>query len=85
MTHTAIRTFSKVRLREGYDIDEVDAFLAEVERNLLGPLPHAELARRIAHARFTPVRLRQQGYDMGAVDEHLDTLHEWAVTGRRQA
>ncbi len=64
--------FPVVRWREGYDISEVDAFVAKVE------------ARTVASAdvetvQFTPVRIRQ-GYDMGAVDDYLD-----GVTARLRA
>ncbi|RYY46532.1 MAG: DivIVA domain-containing protein [Actinomycetales bacterium] len=38
----------------------------------------------IREARFTPVRLRQ-GYDMGAVDAHLDALHARAERGSPRA
>lgn len=66
------RTFDTVRAVVGYDIDEVDRFLAEVETALRHdpPLITAEQVQRI---RFSPVRLRT-GYAMGQVDAYLDRL-----------
>lgn len=65
--------FKPVRLREGYDMGEVDAFLdhaakAAAEGRSLEPL--------VAVARFTPVRMRE-GYDMAEVDAFLAEI----VTG----
>lgn len=62
--------FTPVRLREGYDMGEVDALLDDVveaaERGEpVGPV--------IDRARFTPVRLRE-GYDMSEVDRLLAQL-----------
>lgn len=58
--------FSIVRWREGYNSDEVDAFLVRADA---GSLTSAEVEK----ARFTPVRLRP-GYSMSEVDAYLDTL-----------
>ncbi len=66
--------FSPVRLREGYDMGEVDAHLDLVKGTLDaldravsagGPMPGA-----LPTPRFTPVRLRE-GYDIGEVDAFL--------------
>jgi DivIVA domain-containing protein len=66
--------FSPVRIREGYDMGEVDAHLDLVKQTLDaldravsggGALPGA-----LPAPRFTPVRLRE-GYDMGEVDAFL--------------
>lgn len=73
--------FTTTRLREGYSIDEVDDFLADVLRRLVPGRPDGALAEKIREARFTPVRLRV-GYDMGEVDQYLDDLHRRADTGR---
>ncbi len=81
MTHTSAPTFSTVRFMEGYDIDEVDSFIRDVEPQVAGNSPDAELAHRITAARFTPVRMRR-GYDMREVDAYLDQLVERAFTGR---
>lgn len=65
-------TFSTVRFREGYSIEEVDEFLAqakaalEFDPPLMGP-EEAETQR------FTPVRVHT-GYDMEEVDDYLDRL-----------
>jgi DivIVA domain-containing protein len=62
--------FTPVRLREGYDMGEVDQFLDR----LVAGLEHAQpLAPLVESARFTPVRLRE-GYDMGEVDRFLDEV-----------
>lgn len=59
--------FKLVRWREGYDVAEVDAFVAKVEAG--GVASSAD----VESVRFTPVRLRQ-GYEMGAVDAYLDGI-----------
>lgn len=58
--------FTVVRLREGYNIDEVEAFVSRAE---MGTLSSSE-ARTV---RFTPVRIRP-GYAMGEVDDYIDSL-----------
>lgn len=58
--------FSVVRWREGYDISDVDAFIAQVSAGTVT----SEDARKV---RFSPTRLRP-GYDMGEVDEFLDSI-----------
>jgi DivIVA domain-containing protein len=80
MSHLESPTLRRVRLREGYAIDEVDTFLAEVRRGLDGRLPDPGLAARIRDARFSPVRLRP-GYDMSEVDDHLEQLETLALEG----
>ncbi|MDO7868893.1 DivIVA domain-containing protein [Nocardioides jiangxiensis] len=69
--------FSPVRLREGYDMGEVDQHLDLVKQTLAAldaavtgsaPVPGA-----LPSPRFTPVRLRE-GYDMGEVDAFLDEV-----------
>lgn len=62
----------RTRLTEGYDTDEVDAFLDRLEREL--PLdPPSMSAAEIRDLRFTPVRIRP-GYRMGDVDKLLDEV-----------
>ena len=73
-------SFTRVRLREGYRIEDVDRFLAEVRPLLDGRLPDNELADRIESARFSLVRLRP-GYDMDEVDRHLEHLLTLASQG----
>lgn len=65
------KRFTQVRLREGYSIEQVDAF---VERCIieLARGPAAQLAPEdVQNVRFDAVRL-QKGYDMGEVDAYLD-------------
>jgi DivIVA domain-containing protein len=67
-------TFSTVRMREGYDIDEVDEFLDQA-RAALAADPPLMTPLDVETRRFHPVRLRT-GYDMGEVDAYLDRLTE---------
>jgi DivIVA domain-containing protein len=62
--------FTPVRLREGYDMREVDDFLDELVAAVTAGRPVQPL---VAAARFTPVRLRE-GYDMRDVDQFLDEV-----------
>jgi len=73
----AQKRFRPTRWREGYDTDEVDAFLDEVRATLtaagegrpgLGVTPLAVVAKR-----FTPTRFRS-GYDQDEVDDFLDEI-----------
>jgi DivIVA domain-containing protein len=74
------------RLRRGYHCKQVDAFLAGVEASLIGQLPPIAPSD-IRRAGFELVR---HGYDIGAVDSHLDSLEErvlalsGGVSGRRR-
>ena len=56
------KRFPVVRLREGYDITAVDAFLLDIR---------ARSADEIKGVQF-PTRRLQQSYDMNAVDAELD-------------
>ncbi|WP_182378022.1 DivIVA domain-containing protein [Nocardioides sp. WS12] len=62
--------FTPVRMREGYDMGEVDVFLDRVVAVAGEPGAIAALVRG---ARFTPVRLRE-GYKMAEVDAFLAGL-----------
>lgn len=66
--------FSPVRLREGYDISEVDDHLDLVKQTLdaldRAVLEGAPVPGSLPAPRFRPVRLRE-GYDMGEVDAFL--------------
>jgi len=64
--------FTVVRMREGYDIREVDEFLGQVAAALEFDPPLMR-AGDVESQRFRPVRVRS-GYDMGEVDDHLDSL-----------
>jgi DivIVA domain-containing protein len=54
--------FPVVRLREGYDMAEVDAFYDNI---------HLATRQQVLDKQFTTTRLRE-GYDMEAVDKDLD-------------
>lgn len=60
--------FPTVFLKEGYAMDEVDAFMSSVEN-----LSQAEKRSAAQNVRFTPCRLRKS-YDVRAVDEFLDNI-----------
>nr|WP_246401616.1 DivIVA domain-containing protein [Jiangella mangrovi] len=61
--------FTVVRLSEGYDIAEVDAFVDRIRATLGTTLSDDE----VRQVQFTAVRLRA-GYDMRSVDEYLDDV-----------
>lgn len=66
--------FTVVQFREGYTLDEVDAFIGRAVRSLGSPVPTLT-AQDVRDVRFTPVRLRQ-GYEMAEVDAYLDDLEQ---------
>ncbi|WP_410793659.1 DivIVA domain-containing protein [Kribbella sp. C-35] len=69
--------FSTVRLREGYDIAEVDEFVERVMATVNGlPVSRPVTAAEIRGAQFSPVRLAE-GYDIVEVDMFLDTAEAW--------
>ncbi|WP_155993064.1 DivIVA domain-containing protein [Nocardioides sp. URHA0020] len=70
--------FTPVRLREGYDMGEVDRFLDHLTAVLRS---EGSLDELVGTARFTPVRLRE-GYDMDEVDDFLARV---VVAARAQA
>jgi DivIVA domain-containing protein len=75
---SGVSRFTVVRLREAYDIAEVDGFLERIEAALSeGPRMTPDDVRGV---RFKPVRVRP-GYDMGEVDRFLDEVG--AELGRR--
>ncbi|WP_181310299.1 DivIVA domain-containing protein [Nocardioides campestrisoli] len=66
------RRFPLTKWREGYAIEEVDAFVHRCELALerrAGAVTEEELRQ----VRFTPTRFRH-GYDQGSVDDRLDQL-----------
>jgi DivIVA domain-containing protein len=69
--------FKLVRMREGYDMGDVDALLDQLMSRLVSGEPVGHLVR---DARFKPVRMRE-GYDMGEVDNFLDDVVARAQTG----
>ncbi|SDU69798.1 DivIVA domain-containing protein [Jiangella alkaliphila] len=68
--------FPRVRMREGYDLAEVDAFVEHIR----GTLGTALTADEVRNKQFTTVRLRL-GYDMQPVDEWLDAVQQVAEQG----
>ena len=68
--------FTPVRLREGYDMGEVDDFLDELVDAVAMGRPIQPL---VDAARFTPVRLRER-YAIGDVDAFLEQLAVDAAT-----
>ena len=67
-------TFTAVRLREGYAMRQVEAFVAQAVQSLNSPCPTVR-PQDVRAVRFTPVRVRA-GYDMREVDAFLDDLEE---------
>ncbi|MDX2969930.1 DivIVA domain-containing protein [Kribbella solani] len=66
-------SFSRVRLREGYARDEVDAFVDRVLATVNGlSVDRPVTAQEILNTRFRTVRL-SEGYDTTEVDLFLDT------------
>ena len=61
--------FRPTRLRAGYAVDEVDAFVEAVEDALRSPMPRLDAAD-VAWQRFTPVMMKS-GYRMDDVDDYL--------------
>lgn len=70
--------FSSVRLQDGYDTRDVDAFLDQLGERLSAGEP---VAGFITRARFAPTRLRA-GYAMGEVDDFLDRVLAEAEVAR---
>jgi len=63
--------FSTTRLRPGYDIDEVDAFIDDIRGSCLGVRDPSLTAEEIRGKQFSTTRLRP-GYDEEEVDAFLD-------------
>ena len=64
-------TFPMVRLRESYEVEQVDLAVETVLENLALPQPRIDRGD-IEGLRFTPVR--RGGYAMTAVDDWLDEV-----------
>lgn len=76
----AAPTFTPVRLREGYNMVEVDAFVHRVMATVNGePIDRPVTPREIRRVQFTPVRL-SEGYDVTEVDAFLDEAENWLTT-----
>jgi DivIVA domain-containing protein len=65
------RDFSTSRLRPGYDIEEVDAFVESIRQAFLGIGQPPLTADEVRDKRFSTTRLRP-GYDQEEVDAFLD-------------
>ncbi len=65
------RKFSTTRLRPGYDIDEVDAFIDAIRDSFRGVLEPSLTSGEIRVKQFSTTRLRR-GYDEEEVDAFLD-------------
>ena len=65
------RKFSTVRLRPGYDVEEVDVFLTAIRDSFLGVRRPSLRPDDIRYKQFSTTRLRP-GYDEEEVDAFLD-------------
>ena len=65
------RRFSTTRLRPGYDIDQVDAFLSAIRDTFLETRKPSLTPDEIRNKQFSTTRLRP-GYDEEEVDAFLD-------------
>ncbi len=70
--------FTQTRFREGYDLGEVDAFLARCAATIRGkeggPQPTDPVsAEDVVAVRFRPTKFRE-GYDQDQVDDLLDRV-----------
>ena len=90
-----VAEFSRTFLREGYDMSEVRAFLADVERTLAGQATddeHIVTAQKATEIEFS---VKFRGFDMEQVDAEIDRLigvlrgldraREWAAQREREA
>lgn len=69
-----VAEFSRTFLREGYDMSEVRAFLADVERTLAGQATddeHIVTAQKATEIEFS---VKFRGFDMEQVDAEIDRL-----------
>ena len=81
------REFSTTRLRPGYDIEEVDAFLGAIRDTFLGIREPCLTPEEIRAKQFSTTRLRP-GYDEEEVDALLDDAESRLaaqVSARREA
>jgi DivIVA domain-containing protein len=67
------REFSTTRLRPGYDIEEVDAFVEAIRQTFLGIREPSLTTDEIRNKQFSTTRLRP-GYDEEEVDAFLDVI-----------
>lgn len=67
-------SFTTVMFREGYAMEQVDAFIARAAQSLGTATPTVR-PEDVRAVQFAPVRLRE-GYDMAEVDAYLDELEQ---------
>ena len=87
--------FSRTFLREGYDMSEVRAFLADVERTIRGQTSEPDQIVTARKAEEIEFSVRFRGFDMDQVDAEIDRLigvlrgldrdREWAAQREGEA
>ena len=87
--------FSRTFLREGYDMSEVRAFLADVERTIRGQVSEADQIVTAQKAEEIEFSVKFRGFNMDQVDAEIDRLigvlrgldrdREWAAQREREA
>jgi len=83
--------FSRTFLREGYDMSEVRAFLADVERTIKGQVSEADQIVTAQKAEEIEFSVKFRGFNMDQVDAEIERLigvlrgldreREWAAEG----
>lgn len=66
--------FSRTFLREGYDMSEVRAFLADVERTIRGQVSEADQIVTAQKAEEIEFSVKLRGFNMDQVDAEIDRL-----------
>lgn len=66
--------FSRTFLREGYDMSEVRAFLADVERTIKGQVSEADQIVTAQKAEEIEFSVKFRGFNMDQVDAEIDRL-----------
>ena len=89
------RDFSRTFLREGYDMSEVRAFLADVERTIRGQASEPDQIVTARKAEEIEFSVKFRGFNMDQVDAEIDRLigvlrgldrdREWAAQRAREA
>lgn len=87
--------FSRTFLREGYDMSEVRAFLADVERTIRGQASEPDQIVTARKAEEIEFSVKFRGFNMDQVDAEIDRLigvlrgldrdREWAAQREREA
>jgi len=66
--------FSRTFLREGYDMSEVRAFLADVERTIKGQVSEADQIVTAQKAEEIEFSVKFRGFNMDQVDAEIERL-----------